>query len=159
MPSPLALPEPGKPIGPKNKAGKEGDIRFTVNAFVLEGVKVLPQEQVQEILKPWVGKPVDFDDLQNACNAIMDFYRSKGFTVQAILPPQKIAGGIVKILITEATLSSVIIESPQGDTRFGKERAAKYIAYNNRIGEPLNLDNLEHALIILNETPGVMISS
>jgi hypothetical protein len=37
-------------------------------------------------------------------------YRSKGFTVQAILPPQQIANGVVKILITEAKLSEVNVK-------------------------------------------------
>ncbi len=160
LPSPLALPEPGKPTTPEREsAAKAGEVRFTVNAFVLEGVKLLPENVVQEVLKPWVGKAVNFDDLQKACDAVVGLYRKNGFTVQAILPPQKIADGTVKILVTEAKLSNVIVDTPQGDTRFGKERAAKYITYGNPIGQPLNLDKLERALIILNETPGVMVAS
>ena len=159
LPSPLALPEAVKPTGPRESASKAGEVRFTVNSFVLEGVKLLPESSVQAVLKEWVGKPVNFDDLQKACDAVVSFYRSKGFTVQAILPPQKIADGVVKILITEAKLSEVIVDTPQGNTRFGKDRAAEYITYANPIGGPLNMDNLERALIILNETPGVMVSS
>lgn len=159
LPSPLALPEAEKPAAPRESASKAGEVRFTVNSFVLEGVKTLPEASVQEVLKEWVNKPVNFDDLQKACDAVVALYRSKGFTVQAILPPQKIADGVVKILITEAKLSEVIVDTPQGDTRFGKARAAKYITYANPIGGPLNMDQLERALIILNETPGVMVSS
>ena len=159
LPSPLALPEPAKPTAPRESAAKLGEVRFTVNSFVLEGVKLLPEASVQGVLKEWIGKPVNFDDLQKACDAVVALYRSKGFTVQAILPPQQIANGVVKILITEAKLSEVIVDTPQGETRFGKDRAAKYIAYANPIGAPLNMNNLERALIILNETPGVLVSS
>lgn len=159
LPSPLALPEPAKPTAPRESAAKAGEVRFSVNSFVLEGVKLLPEATVQGVLKEWVGKPVNFDDLQKACDAVVALYRSKGFTVQAILPPQKIADGVVKILITEAKLSEVIVDTPQGKTRFSKERAAKYITYANPIGGPLNMDNLERALIILNETPGVLVAS
>lgn len=159
LPSPLALPEAVKPSAPRESAAKAGEVRFTVNSFVLEGVKLLPEATVQAVLAEWVGKPVNFDDLQKACDAVVALYRSKGFTVQAILPPQKIADGVVKILITEAKLSEVIVDTPQGDTRFGKDRTAKYITYANPVGGPLNMDNLERALIILNETPGVMVSS
>ena len=159
LPSPLALPEAAKPTAPRESASKAGEVRFTVNSFVLEGVKLLPEASVQAVLAEWVGKPVNFDDLQKACDAVVALYRSKGFTVQAILPPQKIADGVVKILITEAKLSEVIVETPQGNTRFGKDRAAEYITYANPIGGPLNMDSLERALIILNETPGVMVSS
>ena len=160
LPSPLALPEPVKPAPPEREgAAKAGEVRFTVNAFVLEGVKLLPEATVQATLKEWVGKAVNFDDLQKACDAVVELYRKNGYTVQAILPPQKIADGTVKILVTEAKLSEVIIDTPQGDTRFGKDRTARYIAYDNPVGQPLNMDNLERALIILNETPGVMVAS
>ena len=159
LPSPLALPEAAKPTAPKESAAKAGEVRFTVNSFVLEGSKLLPEAKVQDLLKEWTGKPINFDDLQKACDAIVALYRKSGFTVQAIVPPQKIADGVVKILITEAKLSEVIVETPQGNTRFGKDRAAEYITYSNAIGSPLNMDHLERALIILNETPGVMVAS
>lgn len=158
-PSPLALPESGPAQRVKPTESKAGEVRFEVNSFVLEGVSILPAAQVQEVLKPWIGVPVNFDDLQKACDAVVNLYRKGGYTVQAILPPQKIANGVVKILVTEAKLSSVIVDTPQGDTRFGKDRAAEYITYANPIGDPLNTQALERALIILNETPGVMVSS
>ena len=159
LPSPLALPEPGRaaPIQPSQP--KEGELRFIVKSFVIEGVNILPEAEVQLAIRSWVGTPISFDDLQRACDAIQNLYRSKGYTVQAILPPQKIADGVVKILVTEARLGKVVVENPQGPTRFSKERAAEYITYANPQGNPLNMDNLERAIVILNETPGVMVSS
>lgn len=159
LPSPLALPEAGTKEEGRASQGKEGEVRFTVNSFVLEGVKILPEAEIQAVLKPWLGKDIGFDDLQNACNAIQEYYRKKGFTVQAILPPQKIAGGVVKILVTEAKLGKVVVDNPQGPTRFSKERAAQYITYANPVGEPLSMPAIERAIIILNETPGVVVSS
>ena len=159
LPSPLALPEPERGVSGPSGQTKEGQVRFTVNQFQLEGVKILPETEVQDLLKAWVGRPVTFDDLQSACDAIQNLYRQKGYTVQAILPPQKIAGGVVKIIITEAKLGKVTVDTPQGETRFGQERAAEYITYANPIGDPLNMQHLERAIVILNETPGVMVSS
>lgn len=159
LPSPLSLPEPSKNAPREPSPAKEGELRFTVKSFVLEGVNILPEAEVQMAISSWVGVPVSFDDLQRACDAIQNLYRSKGYTVQAILPPQKIADGVVKIVITEAKLGKVEVENPQGPTRFSKERAASYITYANPVGDPLNMDALERAIIILNETPGVMVSS
>lgn len=160
MPSPLALPEPNtKDSSRLSTPSQQGTVTFEVKSFVLEGVHLMPEASVQEILKPWLGRPVSFDDLQKACDAVMDFYRKSGYTVQAILPPQKIANGVVKILVTEAKLSSVIVDTPNGPTRFSKDAAAEYITYANPIGQPLNTQALERALIILNETPGVIASS
>ena len=159
LPSPLALPEPGRAAPVQPPQPKEGELRFTVKSFAIEGVNILPEAEVQMAIRSWVGVPVSFDDLQRACDAIQNLYRSKGYTVQAILPPQKIADGVVRILVTEAKLGKVVVENPQGPTRFSKERAAEYITYANTPGEPLNMDKLERAIVILNETPGVMVSS
>lgn len=159
LPSPLALPEPGRAAPVQPAQPKEGELRFTVKSFAIEGVNILPEAEVQLAIRSWVGVPVSFDDLQRACDAIQNLYRSKGYTVQAILPPQKIADGIVKILVTEAKLGKVVVENPQGPTRFSKDRAAQYITYANPQGDPLNMDHLERAIVILNETPGVMVSS
>lgn len=159
LPSPLALPEPTMKEGGASSQAKPGDVRFTVTSFVLEGVKVLPEAEIQSVLKSWIGREVGFDDLQKACDEIQAYYRKKGYTVQVILPPQKIAGGVVKILITEAKLGKVVVDTPKGPTRFSKERAAKYITYANPIGDPLSMPAIERAVIILNETPGVMVSS
>jgi len=159
LPSPLALPEPGRAAPSQISTPKEGELRFTVKSFALEGVNILPEAEVQMAIRSWIGVPVSFDDLQRACDAIQSFYRSKGYTVQAILPPQKIANGVVRILITEAKLGKIEVENPQGPTRFTKERAAAYITHANPVGNPLNLDAVERAIIILNETPGVVVSS
>jgi hemolysin activation/secretion protein len=159
LPSPLALPEPGRAAPIQPIAPKEGELRFTVKSFALEGINILPEAEVQLAIRSWVGVPVSFDDLQRVCDAIQNLYRSKGYTVQAILPPQKIADGVVKILITEAKLGKVEVENPQGPTRFSKELAAAYITNANPLGDPLNMDAIERAIIILNETPGVMVSS
>jgi hemolysin activation/secretion protein len=159
LPSPLALPEPSSKEGTRPGEPRKDELTFQVKQFVLEGISILPEASIQEVLKPWVGRAVSFDDLQKACDAVVDFYRKSGFTVQAILPPQKIANGVVKILITEAKLSSVIVDTPNGPTRFNKETAAEYITYANPVGQPLNTQAIERALIILNETPGVMVSS
>ena len=159
MPSPLALPEPSARESSRQTTPNQGDLTFELKSFTLEGVNLLPEASVQEVLKPWVGRQVTFDDLQKACDAVMDFYRKSGFTVQAILPPQKIANGVVKILVTEAKLSSVMVDTPNGPTRFSKDRAAEYITYANPIGQPLNTRAVERALLILNETPGVIVAS
>jgi len=159
LPSPLALPQPTarEPLRPS--APSQGEVALQVKSFVLEGISILPEAKVQEVLRAWIGRTVNLDDLQKACDAVVSLYLENGYTVQAILPPQKISDGVVKILVTEAKLSSVIVDTPNGPTRFSKETAAEYITYANPIGQPLNKKAIERASIILNETPGVIISS
>jgi hemolysin activation/secretion protein len=158
MPSPLPLPEPSREIE-KPKDPKVKEVRVDVKRFELEGVKTIPEEKVQAILKPYLNKSLTFDELQKVCDVIVDFYRQNGLLVQATLPPQRIADGVVRIAITEAKLSDVIVDTTKGPTRFSKDSVRAYITDVNPIGSPLNTQAIERASLILNETPGVIVES
>ncbi|BEI34027.1 ShlB/FhaC/HecB family hemolysin secretion/activation protein [Polynucleobacter sp. HIN5] len=158
MPSPLQLPQPApEPVKPRDPKAQE--VRVDVKRFVLEGIKTIPEEKVQAILKPYLNKSLTFDELQKVCDVIVDFYRQNGLLVQATLPPQRIADGVVRIAITEAKLSDVIVDTTKGTTRFSKDSVRAYITDANPIGSPLNTQAIERASLILNETPGVIVES
>jgi hemolysin activation/secretion protein len=160
LPPSRTLPEPGK-AKPLAAPSKDSEVRFIVNAFVLEGVSILPESQVQAVLKPYLGIELTFAQLEKACDAITNLYRQFGYSVQAVVLPQSMSktGGTVKLRITEAKLSSVVINVLNGDNRFGATRVEQFITNANPIGQPLNLNRIERSLIILNEIPGVMVSS
>ena len=161
LPSPSAapLPELSMPGQHSPSGSKESGPTFVVKGFVIEGVKAVPQEKVQDALVDWVDQRVSFKDLQKACDEVVDLYRAQGIIVQAIIPPQRVVDGIVKILITEAKLGKLSVDTPEGPIVFSKDKAAQYITYYNPIGELLDNDNLERALMILNEVPGVVANS
>ena len=161
LPPARTLPEPGKPKPLNVPTPKDAEVTFIVNAFELEGVSILPESQVQAVLKPYLGIQLTFSQLEKACDAITNLYLANGYSVQAVVLPQSMSktGGTVKLRITEAKLSSVVINVLNADNRFGAERVEKYITDANPIGQPLNLNTIERSLIILNEIPGVMVSS
>ena len=49
LPSPLALPQPGKPEPLQQTVPKDGETRFVVKSFVVEGINLLPEAQIQEV--------------------------------------------------------------------------------------------------------------
>lgn len=157
-PSPLELPQPG-PRQQEIKAPKKGEASVTVSRFDLMGVKLIAESDVQEVLQPFLNRPLNFDDLQEACDAVETLYRTRGYLVQAIVPPQKVKDGVITIMITEAKLGAVVIDTPEGESRFGVERAASYITWANPQGQELDLKAISRAIVILNETPGVSITS
>lgn len=161
LPSLRALPEPGQGKSEASSESKDDEVRFVVNSFTLEGVNILPDSQVQAVLKPFLNVPLTFTSLEKACDAVTNLYREFGYSVQTVVLPQSVSktGGTVKLRITEAKLSSVVINVLNDDNRFGSKRVEKYITDANPIGKPLNLNRIERALIILNETPGVIVSS
>jgi len=161
LPLPSAAPLPDAVLPNKfNPADpKSGAVTFVVKGFVIQGGLSESADKVQEALADWVGKRVSFKELQDACDVVVDFYRNDGYIVQAVIPPQKVVNGQVKILITEAIIGQIFVDTPEGDTAFSKDKAAQYITYANKPGQVLNNDDLEQALIILNEVPGVIAKS
>ena len=100
-PSSLPLPSVRKDEGVIPRQSPMEYSQAVIKAFVLEGTKTLPDPEIQAQLKPWLGTTVDFQNLQNACHAVETFYRNNGYRMKAILLPQKIVGGVVKIQVVE----------------------------------------------------------
>jgi hemolysin activation/secretion protein len=86
-------------------------------------------------------------------------YRKRGYIVQAILPQQKIADGILIIQVIEAKLGAVIVDEAGQGIRFGKDRTRNYVLSANQIGKPLDTQAIARSVIILNEVPGVSVTS
>ena len=108
-------------------------------------------------MKPWISQSVTIADLDNLTNQIVRIYQSDGIHVLVTLPPQEIKNGIVEILITKSKLGKVTVTMPDGETRFGEKRVLAYIENTSSIGDTVNLQKLQHTLMILNETPGVNV--
>jgi hemolysin activation/secretion protein len=159
LPSPgiSNLPEPSAPNAVPE--ARPGQTVVTVTRFNLEGIENVPADEVQAVLKSWLDRPITFDDLQKACEAIEALYRRRGFIVQAILPPQNIVAGVVIIQVVEARLGEVTVDTPTEVARFDKKRARDFIIAYNELGKPADTESLERSLIILNETPGVNVTS
>jgi hemolysin activation/secretion protein len=155
--SPLNLPTPTAPRAAPE--ARPDQATLVVKRFDLQGVQLLSPDIVQSTLQPWRDRPVTFDDLQRACEAVEALYRKRGYIVQAILPQQKIADGILIIQVIEAKLGAVIVDEAGQGIRFGKDRTRNYVLSANQIGKPLDTQAIARSVIILNEVPGVSVTS
>lgn len=155
--SPLNLPTPTAPRAAPD--ARPDQATLVVKRFDLQGVQLLSPDIVQSTLQAWRDRPVTFDDLQKACEAVEALYRKRGYIVQAILPQQKIADGILIIQVIEAKLGAVRVDEVGQGIRFGKDRTKNYVLNANQIGKPLDTQAIARAVIILNEVPGVAVTS
>lgn len=153
-PSALDLPVPSAPEFTPLDLSKSETL-FVVKRFDLTGVNLVSVQEVQQALKPWLNREISFADLQKAMNAIESIYRDKGYLAQAILSPQVLQEGTVRIEVLEAKLGPVSMDSAKEGSRFNADFASKYVTTINKLGEPLNIDRLSRSLTILNEVPGV----
>lgn len=152
VPVPKAIPQ--RPATPP----AEG-IRVKVKGFRLTGNTLLSDATVQAVLAPWLGKEAGFGDLEQALNAIAEAYRKRGWLARPQLPAQDIHEGIITINILEGKLGEIRIDDGGKSLRIEHSLVTKTMTARQQPGDMLNLDSLERASNILNDTPGVAVAT
>ncbi len=155
---PLPLPK-APTFKPKPQEAKPSEVRVTIKGFRIDGNKTLSEDLIKETLKPWLGQTVAFQDLQKAADAVAGLYQKQGKLAQVSVPPQKITDGIIILKVLEAKLGAVHIDMPNGPSRFTEDRARRYVTDANRLSEIIQTQNIERSIYILNETPGIAVST
>jgi hemolysin activation/secretion protein len=155
---PLPLPK-APTVKPKPQEAKPGEVKVTIKGFRIDGNKSLSDEAIKETLKPWLGQTVAFQDLQKAADSVAALYQTFGKLAQVSVPPQKITDGIVILKVLEAKLGAVHIDTPNGPSRFTEDRARRYVTDANRLSEIVQTQSIERSIYILNETPGIAVTT
>src|SRR5216683_2356886 len=83
------------------------------------GALTMPADQLITAYQPYLGKKVSQADLVAIAGAISDVYRAAGFHLsRAIVPPQDIAEGGVRIKVIEGSITEVALRGA-GTQQFG----------------------------------------
>ena len=156
---PVPPPQPTAPVSPlpqqaAPETGPEGGVSFLVRGFVLEGVSALPEEELQALLAPAIGKTLTLADLQRLCAQMSQHYRAAGyFVAAAYLPAQRVADGLVRITVQEGRLDRVALQT----TGLGGQALAPLDAL--RPGMPLREGTLLPVLLALRDLPGAKVQT
>ena len=155
-----ALPPAGQIVPvPAPAPAPSGGVRFTVTAFRLQGVTLVPEAELQAVLSPWLDRPIVFADLERAEQAVADAYRQRGWLARPQLPQQDLVGGVVTLRVTESRLGQVRVDDEGLSLRFDRERIVLAATARQQPGQPLRPDDLERAVSLLNDTPGLHASA
>lgn len=130
-----------------------GGTKITVRRFTFLGNTLLSNVDLLPVVRPFLDRPLDFNELQNAAIAVATAYRNAGWVVRVYLPQQDVTGGSVTIQIIEATLGKTIIEGPS--QRIASVRVQKMVEAAQSAGKPLNAAALDRALLLIGDLPGV----
>jgi hemolysin activation/secretion protein len=137
--------------GKESKEIKSG-LKFTLKSVVIENATAFKKEELEALYKDLVGTQVTVSQLNKVANDITAYYRNHGYILtRAVLPPQEIKGGNVKIRIIEGFIDSVKI---QGDDAANDSTIRAY-ADKIRAEKPLNVETLERYLLLMEDLPGV----
>ncbi|OCR01017.1 hemolysin activation/secretion protein [Oscillatoriales cyanobacterium USR001] len=158
IPSPLPPPEkllqpsestPIKPEELNNLPGSNVPGTINVEGFDVVGSTVFSKEEFDKLLAGFIGRPLSFAELLQARSAVTEFYISKGYiTSGAIIPPQSLTGGVIKIQVIEGSLESI---SVTGNKRLSSNYVRSRLAIATQT--PLNQNRLLEALQLLQLNP------
>ena len=136
-------------------------VKVGLKEFRLRGNTLLGDAELQAVVRPWIGRSVDLDDLREATAALVQHYRKRGWLAQVSLPPQDITEGIVILDIIEAKAGAIQFHDAHPDHPLSVPLTAKLRALLARTvpaDQPLNLFALERGLLVADEFPGVGVN-
>ena len=129
----------------------EQALRFRLQGVEFTPSDILKPEELQALAAPLVGREVTFADLQTLVERINALYRERGvLTAQAVIPPQDIEGGRVRIRLVEGRIGGYRIEG--NDTT-----RESYVLgrLHEPVGSLFDLGALERDLVRFNRTNDV----
>jgi hemolysin activation/secretion protein len=131
-------------------------IKFKLNKIILEDNHVYTNAQLETIYKNKIGTMISVAELQGIVQDITNYYRNNGYILtRAVLPPQHVADGVVRVKILEGYVDSVkVVGNPKGSKRL-------VASYGARITQmrPTQLKIMEKYLLLANEIPGVQVKA
>lgn len=138
--------------------GDAAGVRVKLTRWVLEGVTLLPQAEVEDQLAGLVGQDVSLAELRQAAARITRFYREKGyFLARAYVPAQEISGGVVRLTVLEGRYDRV---AAKGSARLDDEQVEKVLeTHGVAAGQPVERANLERSLILLEQGAGAPVQA
>jgi hemolysin activation/secretion protein len=132
-----------------SKPLKEG-AKFKLNSITVENATAFSKADLEEDYKDLIGQSVSLNTLNQVTAKLTARYRNNGYILsRAVLPPQRINGGAVKIRIVEGFVDSVKFE--------GAENSGLLSEYAEKIrtAKPLDAATLERYLLLIEDLPGV----
>lgn len=151
---PPVVNEPKKP--PSGLASEAQKIKFQLNGIILQGNHVYSDAQLRPFYKDKLHKVITVAQLFQIVQDITNFYRNSGYVIsRAILPPQHVKGGVVRVQIIEGYIGKVDVT--------GDPKGAKCLVYafGQKIREcpPLAISRMEYYLLLANEIPGTNVKA
>jgi len=104
-------PLPRPPPAPAGAAAPSGPT-FAIRRFDVVGNTLLPGDEVERTLAPYVLPKASFDTIEKARDALQQRYAQDGFIAVAVgVPQQTVEGGSVRLDVTEARIGNVTVQN------------------------------------------------
>ena len=153
---PARLPVPGRPAPAEvlNDVPASTGPQVTVRRFVLDARVPLDAAAFQAAVAPYLNRPLTYESLLAAAQAVALAYRQAGWVVSAVLPEQDISDGEVRITVTNALFGGVAMRGGEA-VGLRLQNIESYITEQQTPLQPLRTDGLERAMLLIDDLPGL----
>lgn len=157
---PIAAPRESQPLkmqAPLDSAPiAPGGAAVILNTVKLSGNSVFSEETLRAALGDVTGKTFDLAGLRGLAQRITDVYQAGGYPfARAILPPQDLANGDLRIEVIEGRYGVV---QAQGDDSVLAQQASAFLD-GLLPGSVIASAPLERAALLLDDLPGIQTSA
>ena len=129
------------------------EIVLELNQIQFDGVGVYSEEEIRSVYANKLGTEVTLAEVYGIASALTNKYRNDGYILtQVIVPPQTIDGGKVTLRAVEGFVDQINV---QGEEQPRARALIESYAAQIRGNGPLNAQNLERFLLLINDLPGV----
>ena len=133
----------------------EGDT-VLVARYAFDGQWPLPEAEMKEALKDYLGKPATFSDLEALAGRLTRLLRAKGyFVATAYIPQQDFAAGTVRFSVTPGSYGEIVIENKTGAAESVLRRELRSV----KKGYVIQRKNLERGILIAGDLPRTEIKT
>jgi hemolysin activation/secretion protein len=131
-------------------AQSETSPTFDVLEFEVEGNTTLPALDVEKALLPFLGEERTLEQVEAARTALEKAYQQAGLlTVLVDLPPQRVDGGVVRLVVTEGRVGALRVTG----SRYHDQRRIRDIAGELAPGRVPDFDVVQQQMARLNRSP------
>ena len=131
-------------------------IRFVLNEISFDGLEALDKADINYLYADLLKQEITLKQIYELATKLTSHYGNSGYLLsKAIVPPQTIENGRIRILVVEGYIDEVVIEGLSDNQSSIFDHYIKQIK-NSR---PLTSAVLERYLMLANDLPGVSFKS
>lgn len=128
--------------------------RFVLTGLLVEGSTVYAGLDFAPFYKPYLNKHISLAEIVRIARAITQKYQRNGFVLsKALVPPQVIRRGVVRIQVLEGYVDEVVVEGPMRDSSNMLQRFSEKIKHS----QPLQKEILERYLLLIKDFSGLTV--
>ncbi len=149
------LPAPESSKEPVSQAGST--VQVVVRGFTFSNYEGLATEaELQGVVAGFIGKSLTFGELNGLTDKVTALLKTKGYLqARAYLPQQDITSGIINITISQVKSDGSLTIRRSKSARICPDFLHSIAQSPLHAGKPIKEEELERALLLINDLPGV----